>query len=149
HETHRRQVAADDAVIRFTDQTPTLDGRRDNTYATIFTGSGADVSLASDPLSLFVFVSGRDSKTVNLAVFDGEQVSEHRAAIRVAGDGRVNVANGMGQTLLHWSRATDAGIEIQIPYQIHRPQRDWMTAVEHGRHRMELSGKAELDQKEA
>jgi hypothetical protein len=138
HETYREKVAAGDAVIRFTDQTPALDGRREDAYATVMDRSGKSVSLASDPLSLFVFVSGRGSEELKLTVHDGEKANEHRATIKIGTDGAVSVVNGDGKTLLHFSQTGNDGIEVQIPYQIYRPQGDWLTAVEHGRHRVEV-----------
>lgn len=138
HEAYRREIAEHDPVIRFHDRTPTLDGRRDAGYADVFALAGAKVSLASDPLSLFVLIAPEKSEELRVTIHGTEKVGEHRATVQVAKDGTIGVVNQAGEALLFWSQAGSDGIEVQIPYMIHRPQHDWLTAVEHGRHRIDL-----------
>jgi hypothetical protein len=147
HEQYRQQAAPDDPVVRFVDRTPALDGARDDAYTTVFAAPG--VSLASDPLSMFVFMNAPISEAVSLTLFDGEQAGDHRATIRIVPGGEVSVVNGAGQSRLNWSRRSDQEVEIQIPYQSYRPQHDWLTAVEHGRYRVELGREGASDRRQA
>jgi hypothetical protein len=138
HEEYRREVGDKDVVVRFNDRTPALDGEREPNDATVFDSADVGLHLASDPLSLFVFVEQRGADSVDLTIYDGLEAGEHRAAVHVVKSGDVRVVNGAGTELLHWTKRTAKGVEIQIPYQIYRPQGDWMTAVEHGRNRVVL-----------
>lgn len=138
HEQLRRETAADDPVVRFTDHTPELDGVRDATYAAVFDQGKVNVLLASDPLSLFVLLSGHAGHDASVTIHEADNPGQHFAQVKVAADGAVSVVNAQDQPLRFWSQAGKDGTEIQIPYMINRVQQDWLTAVEHGRYRVEL-----------
>ncbi|QDU98302.1 hypothetical protein [Lignipirellula cremea] len=139
HEHYQNEIAPDEPTVRFTDQTPTLDGKRDGTYQTVFNSPGPVVALASDPLSLFVHVAGRNADSLSLTVHSTEEQSKKFAVIQRDENGEVKVFNSENEPLHFWSKASPEGLEIQIPYMIHPQQKDWLTAVEHGRHLARLS----------
>lgn len=142
HEEYRVKTAADDPVVRFTDATPELDGRREAIYTDVFSSKSnaavGEVAVASDPLSLFVFFRGEPKEPIEFTFYEGTEVGEHRLTIQLASDGAMKVVNGAGEELKYWSQRGPDGVEVQVPYQIYRPQGAWATAVEHRRNRIDV-----------
>jgi hypothetical protein len=139
HEHLRKGTAPNDPVVRFTDRTPPLAGRRDERFTTVLDDPQVQVSLASDPRSLFVLIDRRvKDQEVTLTVYDTDKEGQQFALIRVSKDGEVQVQNADKKALQFWSADGPDGIQVQVPYGIHRPQNDWFTAVEHGRYLLDL-----------
>lgn len=138
-ENYRKTIAPNDPVIRITDRTPPLEGRRDECFTKVLDEPQVRVSMASDPLSLFVLIDRRmKDQEITLTVYDTEKESQHFASIRVSKEGKLHVQSANKKSLQFFSADGPDGLQVQIPYGIHRPQSDWFTAVEHGRYRLDL-----------
>jgi len=145
-ERRYRAKFAGEPLVRVVDTPPATDGRRDGAYdaSQPLSAEGTTVTLLVDPLNLHVYVVS-DRPQVTLTIRPADEVSGRAPVGRLTlkRDGTALAVNARDEALLVRARVFEREPwtgELRVPFGAAAGQRQFVSAVEHGRYEVTVNG---------
>jgi len=135
-EKRYKEKFKDDFLVKFKDDFK-IDCLKENSYSPIYSEDGNNIYFGVDRKNLYIFIE--KTKPIEFKIYSKGEKKGNWINVKI--NNEIEILNFKGEKIIYDYLVKDNKIEIKIPFQVCKNQKDFLNCVEHGRYSIEIGNR--------